>query len=104
VAYFVTQRTPELGLRIALGANPTQIVELILRQGMTLAIFGLMLGMGCAWWAGRLIESTLYGAGPPNVTVMAGVGLVLLATALLATLIPARRAAAVDPTSALRSE
>jgi putative ABC transport system permease protein len=104
VAYFVSQRIPEMGLRLALGASPGKIVRLVLLQGGTLAAAGLIAGSGCAWWMGRLMQSQLYAAGPPRVDLMLSVGGVLLATALIASWLPAQRAARVDPTTALRNE
>jgi len=104
MAFSVAQRTPEIGLRIALGAGPGHVRGRILREGLTLAAGGLALGAIGAYALGRAMQSTLFGIAAINVPVLLGVGAVLLASALLACYVPARRASAVDPMVALRQE
>ena len=105
MACIVSQRTREAGLRIALGAGRSGIVRLVLREGMTLAFTGLVLGLGCAWSAGRLMEARLYGAGAAqDPATVAAAAAVLLGGGAVACLIPANRAARVDPMTALRDE
>jgi putative ABC transport system permease protein len=104
MAFVVNQRTREMGLRLALGATRSNIVRLILGQGLGIAAYGLVLGSGCAWFAGKLMQSALYGQSSVNFLTLTAVGVTLLGTALLACYIPAVRAAEVEPTVALRSE
>jgi putative ABC transport system permease protein len=104
MAFSVTQRTPEIGLRIALGAVQAEVRNRILGEGLTLAVGGLALGAVGAYALGRAMQSTLFGIGAINLPVLLAVGTVLLATALLACYLPARRASAVDPMIALRQE
>jgi len=104
MAYTVAQRTPEIGLRVALGARPAQVRLHILREGLTLAAVGLALGLGGAYAIGRAMQSTLYGTDALSLPVLLGVGLVLLGAALVACYAPARRASAVDPMIVLRRE
>jgi putative ABC transport system permease protein len=104
MAFIVAQQTRDIGVRMALGAEPSGIWRAVLKEGMGLAATGLALGAGFAWYGGRVLQSTLYGAhrlDGGTLVLMAGV---LLAAAALACSIPARRAAAVDPIIALRSE
>ncbi len=104
LAYSVAQRTREIGLRIALGAAPSQVVAMTVRQGLALAVMGIAIGLGSAVAVTRFAESMLYGIGPRDPMVLAAAALGLFATALVAALIPARRAARVDPMTALRTE
>jgi putative ABC transport system permease protein len=104
MSLLVKQRTREMGLRIALGASRSQVVRLVIKQGLALATAGLILGAGCAWSVARLMQSTLYGAGSPYLATLAVVGAVLLCAALVACLIPALRAARVQPMVALRND
>ncbi|HEY6987148.1 MAG TPA: ABC transporter permease [Bryobacteraceae bacterium] len=104
MTYTVTQRTPEIGLRMALGAGQADVQLHILREGLTLAASGLALGLAGAYALGRAMQSTLYGTGALSLPVLLAVGLVLLLTALVACYVPARRASAVDPMIALRQE
>ena len=102
MAFLVTHRTPEIGLRMALGAGRTQILGQIVFEGLSLAIAGLGIGLVGAYGVGLAMQSTLYGTGAMNLRVAAMVGAVLIATTLAACCVPARRASAVDPMTALR--
>ena len=102
IAFGVSQRTHEIGLRIALGARGTNVTRLILSEGLVLALIGLGVGAFGAYFIGRTMQSTLYGLQGLDLPVMTSVAVVLLVTALLACYLPARRAAAIDPMQALR--
>jgi putative ABC transport system permease protein len=102
MAFTVVQRTAEIGLRMALGAEHTQVRLQILREGATLAIGGLALGLVGAYALGRTMQSMLLGTGALSLPVVLATGLVLLGTALAACYLPARRASTVDPLIALR--
>lgn len=104
MAFMMNQRNREMGLRMALGATPADIVRMVLGQGLRIAVFGLVLGAGCAWFAGRLMQNALYGQSSASLLTLGAVGVLLLGTALLACSFPALRAAEVDPTVTLRSE
>ncbi|MPZ21225.1 MAG: FtsX-like permease family protein, partial [Luteitalea sp.] len=104
MAFTVAQRTPEIGLRMALGAGHSQVRLQILREGVTLAAGGLVLGLVGAYALGRAMQAMLYGTGALDLPVVLVAGLVLLSTALVACYVPARRASAVDPMIALRQE
>lgn len=104
MAFTVAQRTREIGLRIALGAGQVQVRLEVLREGLTLAAGGLVLGLLGAYGLGRAMQSTLYGTSALSVPVLLATGTVLLAAALMACYVPARRASALDPVSALRQE
>jgi putative ABC transport system permease protein len=102
MAFTVVQRTPEIGLRMALGAGHNQLRRQILREGATLATGGLVLGLVGAYALGRAMQAMLFGTGALSFPVVIVTGLVLLGTALVACYVPARRASAVDPLIALR--
>lgn len=104
MSFYVTQRTREFGVRVALGADATRINALVLRQGLLLAASGSVLGLVGTIWTARLVESRLFGVSaydPVSLLIACGV---LTACALLATVLPARRAARIDPMVALRNE
>jgi ABC-type antimicrobial peptide transport system permease subunit len=104
MSYLVLQRTGEMGLRLALGALPAQVLRMVLRESFTLVAIGLVLGLAVAYTVRRYVESMLFGltaADPLTYALVAGV---LIVVTLLASLRPARRAARVDPMSALRAE
>jgi putative ABC transport system permease protein len=102
MAFTVAQRTQEFGVRMALGAQRSRVVRLVLKEGSTLALIGAAIGMGGAYLVGRAMESTLYGVGAMDTRAFGAVALVLVAAALLACLIPAWRASRVEPIVALR--
>ena len=104
MAYTVAQRTNEIGIRLALGAKPGQVRGMILRESTWLAIAGIVAGTGAALGLTRLVKSMLYGIQPWDPATVVGGVLVLLAVALAASWIPARRAAGVQPMEALRHE
>jgi len=104
LAYSVAQRTRELGLRMALGAQQKDVLRLILNSGVRLALIGAALGVAGAVAAGQVIASLLFGVTPTDTTTFAGVCLVLMISVLLASYVPAYRATKVDPMVALRYE
>jgi predicted permease len=104
MAQAVERRTREIGIRMALGAERGAVLRLVVGQGLRLVAVGVALGLLASLAAARLIESQLYGVGARDPLTFAGVAALLVAVALLACLIPARRAARVDPMSALRCE
>ena len=104
LSYLMTQRTGEIGIRIALGAQREQVLRLMLGDGLRPALYGLVLGLAASAAAVRLIESMLYGTRPLDPAIFAGVAATLLMVAALACLIPAWRASRIDPMQALRME
>ncbi len=104
LAYSVSQRTRELGLRMALGAQRSEILQLVIRQGTALAAIGVLFGLGGALALTRVMRTLLFGVEPSDPLTFVAVSLLLLAVALLACWLPARRAARVDPMEALRYE
>ena len=104
VAYLASQRTREIGIRVALGAGPREIHYLVLQQGLRLACIGGGIGLAAAIGLVRLLASALVGVGAAGTLVLVPVAVVLAATALAASWLPARRAARVSPAAALRAE
>ncbi|HEY7235654.1 MAG TPA: FtsX-like permease family protein, partial [Gemmatimonadaceae bacterium] len=104
LAYSVTQRSRELGIRMALGAARGRVLRLVIGQGMVLAVIGIAIGLVGAFALTRLLASQLYSITPTDPATFVGVGFLLAAIALLATLLPALRATRVDPVVALREE
>jgi putative ABC transport system permease protein len=104
VAYTVEQRTGEIGVRMALGAQTRDVLRLILGQGMRPVVIGLVIGIASAFVLGRLIASQLYEVSANNPALLAGATLLLATIALIACLLPARRATHVDPIQALRTQ
>jgi len=103
-AYSVTRRTSEIGIRVAMGARPAQVIAEIVRQGMRPAILGIVVGVAGAFILSRLMSSLLYGIAPSDLLTYASVALMLAAVALFACYVPARRALRIDPVNALREE
>ncbi|HLW78168.1 MAG TPA: FtsX-like permease family protein, partial [Terriglobia bacterium] len=104
LAYRVARRTSEIGVRIALGAQRRQVLWMVLRESLAVSLAGVVLGLPLAFAAARLLGSLLYGLGPADAMTFGGAVLGITLVALLASLVPARRAASVDPIVALRSE
>lgn len=102
VAFSASQRTHEIGVRMALGAEPRRIVGMLLRQGLAPVLLGLALGTIAALATTRLIEGWLYGVSPTDAICFVASAVVLLSVASLACLVPARRASCVPPVAALR--
>ncbi|HLP10232.1 MAG TPA: ADOP family duplicated permease [Opitutaceae bacterium] len=103
-AYAVLRRTREIGIRIAVGAQPQEVVRLVLRQGLKQALFALAIGAGLALLAGKLLASALYDVSPADPAILGLAAAILAAASLLANWLPARRATRVDPLVALRAE
>lgn len=103
-SYYVTQRTHEIGVRMALGAQIADVLKLVLRRAMLLAVVGVALGVAGSALVTRYLSSLLFGVKPIDVITFAAVALALVVVALVASLIPARRATKVDPLNALRYE
>jgi predicted permease len=104
MAFTVSQRGHEIGLRMALGASRGNVVRLILREGLSLALAGLGLGLIGAYFVGRAMQSSLYGVGSLDATAIVAVAVVLFNAALLASWLPAQRAASIQPMQALREQ
>ena len=104
VSYAVSQRTHEIGIRMALGARSDQVLRQILGSGMVLVSIGVAIGLVATLWAARLLDTLLFGVSARDPLTYAIVILGVVCVALLANLVPARRAAAVDPMRALRFE
>ena len=104
MSFVVAQRTHEIGLRMALGADRGRVIGQVLREGMTTALAGTALGSAGAYFVGRAMQGMLYGVGAMDPTALSVVALTLLGAALVACLGPAQRAASVDPMVALRQE
>jgi ABC-type antimicrobial peptide transport system permease subunit len=104
MAYSVGQRTRELGIRMALGAQTSQVIQLVLRQGMSLAAIGLGFGLFAAFGTTRLAGSLLYGVNPSDPFIFLGVTSLLALAAFAACYFPARRALKINPVQALRTE
>lgn len=102
MSYSVSQRTPEIGIRIALGARSSDVLRLVVGQGMALAAVGLCLGVAAALASGRVLSSLLFGVSSSDLVTFVAVSVVLGTVALLASYLPARRAARTDPMEALR--
>jgi putative ABC transport system permease protein len=104
ISYIVSERTHEIGIRLALGAQRANILRMLLRQGLGLALGGAAVGLVCSVIVSYLMAGLLYGVRPMDPLTFASVALLLVGVALLACYIPARRAIRVDPLVALRYE
>jgi ABC-type antimicrobial peptide transport system permease subunit len=104
ISYSVTQRTREIGVRMALGAQPRDVLKLIVRQGMALTLIGAAIGVAMAWAAMRLLASLLYGVSAADLPTFVGVPIFLIGVALFACYLPASRAMKIDPMMALRRD
>jgi ABC-type antimicrobial peptide transport system permease subunit len=104
ISFTVARRTPELGIRIALGARRPRLVAMVLRQGMMPVLVGLAAGLVCALLTGRFVAGQLYAVTPDDPVTLCAVVLVLLLSATAACWIPARRATRIDPITALRCD
>jgi putative ABC transport system permease protein len=104
ISYSISQRTHEIGVRMALGAQAPDVLRLMLAQGMLLAVGGTATGLAAGFLAARVVSGLLYGVSPKDPVTFAAVGSVLLAVAFFACYVPARRATRVDPLVALRDE
>ena len=104
ISYLVSERTHEIGIRLALGAKRSEIMRMILRQGLELATAGAVVGLGGALIVSRLMTGLLYGVSPTDPLTFIGVTLVLTAVALAASYIPAMRAMRLDPMTTLHAE
>jgi FtsX-like permease family len=104
IAYTISQRTREIGLRVALGATAKDVAALVLRYGLAIAVAGVAIGMALAFGAARVLSGLLYGIRADDPATLVGVSFALVGVTLLACYIPARRAMRVDPMVALRYE
>jgi ABC-type antimicrobial peptide transport system permease subunit len=104
IAYSVGQRTREIGVRMALGAQRSSVFQLILKEACWLAALGVAGGVFCSVVVANLLRSLLFAVSPWDITTLPSVGFVLAASTLVASYIPARRAASIDPAEALRAE
>jgi putative ABC transport system permease protein len=104
MTYSVAQRTREIGIRAALGATRGDLLRMVFRQSVKLATSGIVIGLALALAAGRLLGALLFAVNPADTLVLAGATGVLMFVALMSALLPARRAATVDPVVALRTE
>jgi putative ABC transport system permease protein len=103
-AYLVSQRTREIGIRLALGATPHDVFRLIVGRGIMLATAGAAVGVASAFWLTRVMESLVFAVSTTDPLTFAAVPVVLILIALLACYVPARRAMRVDPVTTLRAE
>jgi putative ABC transport system permease protein len=104
ISYTVAQRTREIGLRMALGALPREVVSMVLKQGLTVTTIGMVVGVAGALAVSRVFVGLLFGVSPLDFSTFAGVVVLLLLTATISAYIPSRAAARIDPSIALREE
>jgi ABC-type antimicrobial peptide transport system permease subunit len=104
LSYTVAQRTPEIGVKMALGAQKSTVIMEVVRGALLMSAFGIVLGLASAFALTRLLTSWLFSVGPADPATFAATAMLLAAMALLASYVPARRSASVDPVSVLRAE
>jgi putative ABC transport system permease protein len=104
ISYSVARRSTEIGIRIAMGADPARILRMVLRQGIVLGVAGVAIGVASAVWLTRFLKTLLYGIQPLDAPTFVTTVALLFALTLMATWIPAQRATRVDPAVALRDE
>jgi ABC-type antimicrobial peptide transport system permease subunit len=104
MSFIVSQRAGEMGLRMALGASPGDVLRLVLGRGLRLAVIGLLIGLACAIAATRVLAGQLFGVTPNDALTYAIASLLLGVMSLIAVYIPARRSTQIDPLKALRQE
>jgi len=104
MAYSVTERTQEIGVRVAMGAQPGDVLRLIMGRGILITSVGLLIGLPLAWGLAQLMASLIYGVSPGDVTTFALITLLMGAITLVACYAPTRKAMSVDPLIALRYE
>jgi len=104
LSFSVTERTREMGIRMALGAQQGSVLRLVITQGLRLAVFGVVIGLLGAWGVTRVMSALLFGVSPTDALTLGAVAVTLGVVALLACYVPARRATKVDPLVALREE
>jgi putative ABC transport system permease protein len=104
MAFAVTQRTQEIGIRMALGARPVDVLQLVVKHGMKLALLGIVIGLAGSWAITRFMKQLLVGVEATDLLTFSVVSMCLLLAALVACYLPARRATKVDPLVALRHE
>jgi putative ABC transport system permease protein len=102
--YSVAQRTHEIGIRMTLGAQPANVLRMVIGRGILLAAIGPGVGLSGAWWLTKLISSLLYGVKPSDLATFSAVSILLITVGALASLIPAWRVTKLDPLLALRFE
>ena len=104
MAFSVSRRTQEIGVRMAVGARASDVLRMVMRQGMWQIVAGLMIGVGLGLTLGKAMSLLFFRVSPYDPVILVSIALVLAATAILACLVPARRASAVDPMVALRHQ
>jgi ABC-type antimicrobial peptide transport system permease subunit len=104
LSYLVSRRTREIGIRVAIGARRTDVIRLILRNGLLLAVVGVVIGLGLAAWTAQFLRGVLHGVSPLDPATFGAVAVGLTLVAAVASLVPAVRATRVDPVIALKSE